>query len=93
MFYTTLEEILTKKHINRNFIKKSAKLLLKNVTQTIKNLPMRKRKKNDTKLSIEYWKLAIRNLTHGYPGVRKATTNHTTPVKKYVVCVSKKNWK
>ena len=27
------------------------------------------RKKSDTKLSTEYWRLANKNFTHGYPGV------------------------
>ena len=36
IFYTSLEEVVTMKHINRNCIKESAKLLFKKVTQIIK---------------------------------------------------------
>ena len=31
------------------------------------------------------------NFTHGYPGVWKASMNHTTPIQEDVACVSRKN--
>ena len=43
MFHIILEQVVTTKDINRNWLKESAKILLKNVTQIIKNLSMRKR--------------------------------------------------
>ena len=43
MFHIILKQVVTTKDINRNWLKESAKILLKNVTQIIKNLSMRKR--------------------------------------------------
>ena len=91
MFYTTLEYAVTMKHINWNCIKESAKLLLKNVTQIRKNLSMRKRTRTILNYLLNTGRWQIRNFTHGYPGVQKATINHTTPIQKDVVCVCTKN--
>ena len=60
--YSTLEQVVATKHINRNCIKESAKVLLKNVTQIIKNPSMRKRTRTILKLSTEYWKVANKKL-------------------------------
>ena len=49
--------------------------------------------KNDTKLSIEYWKLANKNLHPRISRSKKATIHHTTPIQKDVVCACTKNLK
>ena len=60
---------LTMKHINRNFIKESGKLLLKNVTQIIKNPSMRKRTRTILNYLLDTGSCQMRNFTHGYPGL------------------------
>ena len=58
------------KTYNPKLYNESAKKHLKNVTQIIKNLLMRKNN-NDAKLSTRYWKLANKKLHHVYPGVKR----------------------
>ena len=48
------------KKINRNCIRESAKLPLRNAREIIKNILMWKKNKNNTILPTEYWKLAIK---------------------------------
>ena len=62
MFYTTLEYVVTTKHINRNCIKKPAKLLLKKIYTNHKKSFHTEKSKNATRLSTEYWKLANKKL-------------------------------
>ena len=61
--------IVTMKHVNRNCIKESAKLLLKDVTQIKKNLSMRKRRRTLLNYLLNTGSWQIRNLTYGCPGV------------------------
>ena len=56
------------KHINRNCIKESTKLLLKNVTQIRKNLSMWKRTRTILNHLLYTGNWQIINFTHGYPG-------------------------
>ena len=53
---------------DRNCIKESAKLLLKNVTQIIKNLSMWKRTTTILNYLLNTGKWQIINFSHGYPG-------------------------
>ena len=53
---------MTTKHINRNCIKESAKLLFKKRYTKHKKSFNAEKNKNDTKLSTEYWKLANNKL-------------------------------
>ena len=53
---------MTTKHINRNCIKESAKLLFKKRYTKHKKSFNAEKNKNDTKLSTEYWKLANEKL-------------------------------
>ena len=80
------------KHRNRNCIKESAKLPLRNVTQIIKNLLMWKNK-NDTRLSPEYWKLANKKLHPRISWSIKDNYKSYNPIQEDVACVCTKNWK
>ena len=69
MFYTTLEYVVTTKQIDRSCIKEFAKLFLKNDTQIIKNLSMRKRTRTILNYLLNTGSWEIGNFTHKYSGV------------------------
>ena len=56
------------------------KLLLNNVTQIAKKLSMGKGTRTILIYGLNPGSWLIRNFSHGYPRVWKATINHTTPI-------------
>ena len=69
VFYTTLEYVVTTKQIDRSCIKEFANLFLKNDTQIIKNLSMRKRTRTILNYLLNTGSWEIGNFTHKYSGV------------------------
>ena len=80
-------------NINRNCIKESTKLPLRNVTQIIKLLLLGKKTRTikDHLLNTGNWQ--IRNFTHEYPGVLKASINHATSIQEDAVFSCTQKWK
>ena len=59
----------------------------------IKNLSVWKRARTILNYLRNSGNWQMTNLTHGYPGLEKATINHTNPIQKDVVCVCMKSSK